>query len=204
MKRFKILKTVSLLLITGLVTAALTGCGSNSSSASSKQNSTSASANSSGNTNNKAMNPTAMKTLYTNVLKELVTAKTITQEQSDKVLAAVTKNMPTDNNSAGGQKPSDNGSNGGQNSNNSSSDGTQNQNGTAPANGTKSSGNPPSGGQKPTGQAPNGGQNGSNVNPQSHVLSQLVTDKVITQAQADTISQKVQAAMSSSQSTSTN
>lgn len=201
MKRFKILKTVSLLLVTGLVTATLTGCGSNSSSAS---------ANSNGNTNNKAMNPTSMKTLYTNVLKELVTAKTITQEQSDKVLAAVTKNMPTDNqkpsdnNSAGGQKPSDNNSNGDQNPNNSSSDGTQNQNGTASANGTKPSGNPPSGGQKPTGQAPNGGQNGSNVNPQSQAISQLVTDKVITQAQADTISQKIQAAMNTSQSTSTN
>lgn len=189
MKKFKILKTVSLLLVTVLVTVALTGCGSNSTAASSKQNSTSAN----GNTNNKPMNSTSMKTLYTNVLKELVTAKTITQEQSDKVLAAVTKNIPTgnqkssDNNSAGGQKPSDNGSNG-------------DQNGTASTNGTKPSGNPPSGGEKPNGQAPNG----SKGNPQSQALSQLITDKVITQAQADTISQKVQAAMNTSQNTSTN
>lgn len=40
------------------------------------------------------VNPTAIKTLYTDTLKNLVTAKTITQAQSDKVLAAVIKNVP--------------------------------------------------------------------------------------------------------------
>jgi hypothetical protein len=39
-------------------------------------------------------NPTATKTLYTDTLKTLVTAKTITQAQSDKILVAVTTNAP--------------------------------------------------------------------------------------------------------------
>jgi hypothetical protein len=38
-------------------------------------------------------NPTAMTELYSKTLKELVTAKTITQTQSRKVLAAITNNM---------------------------------------------------------------------------------------------------------------
>ncbi|HEY8892717.1 MAG TPA: hypothetical protein VIM70_20985 [Clostridium sp.] len=36
---------------------------------------------------------TAMKTIYTDTLKGLVTAKTITQAQSDKVMEEVTKNV---------------------------------------------------------------------------------------------------------------
>lgn len=45
-----------------------------------------------GKTRNKKFDPVAMKTLYSNVLKSLVTTGTITQSQSDKVLAAETKN----------------------------------------------------------------------------------------------------------------
>ena len=45
-----------------------------------------------GKTRNNKFNPVAMKTLYSNVLKSLVTAGTITQIQSNKVLAAETRN----------------------------------------------------------------------------------------------------------------
>ncbi len=46
-------------------------------------------------TNNttKAILPTAIKTIYSDTLKALVTAKTITQTQSDKVIEEVTKNV---------------------------------------------------------------------------------------------------------------
>ena len=47
-----------------------------------------------GQTRNKKLDPVAMKTVYSNILKSLVTAGTITQPQSDKVLAAETKNSP--------------------------------------------------------------------------------------------------------------
>ncbi|MBW9145751.1 hypothetical protein KTC92_02575 [Clostridium sp. CM027] len=45
------------------------------------------------NTTKKAILPTATKTIYSDTLKGLVTAKTITQTQSDKVMEDATKNV---------------------------------------------------------------------------------------------------------------
>lgn len=201
MKNVIKIQPLSLVLISGMITVILTGCGNNGTSTSAKSNngtatynsSNNGTSNSSGNQNNK-FDASSMKTLYSSVLKELVTAKTITEEQSDKVLEAVTEDMSSGgqqqkgNNASGTQKPSDNNSNG-----------DQKQNGIAPSNGEKPTGTPPSDGQKPSGTAPsNGGQGG----PQSKALSELVTNKVITQAQADAINQKIQEAMKSFMSNS--
>ncbi|MGV8981588.1 hypothetical protein [Clostridium sp.] len=117
---------------------------------------------------NKRNDPTAMKTTYTNVLRALVTDSTITQVQSDKVLAIVVKE-PTD-----GEKPT----------------------GTPPTDGEKPSGTPPTDGSKP-----NDTNSADERKPKGDRLSELVTSKVITQAQADTINEKVQAAMESVQAT---
>ncbi|MFT5874285.1 MAG: hypothetical protein ACI8WT_003246 [Clostridium sp.] len=95
------------------------------------------------------MDPTTMKTAYGEVLKTLVTNKTITQEQADKVLVAATSNMQ----GGGGRRPDD----------------------TAQVDGAKTDGE----------------------KPENDRLSELVTSKVITQAQADTINQKLQEAMKS-------
>jgi len=97
----------------------------------------------------------AMTTAYETALKALVTDKTITQAQSDKVLVASTKNMPG---AGGGTKPAD--------------------------------------GEKPTDAGKGGG-----ARTKTDSLSELVTSKVITQAQADTINTKLQEAMKSASST---
>jgi hypothetical protein len=101
------------------------------------------------------MDPTVIKTAYSTVLKALVLDKTITQEQSDKVLVE-TENMKP---GRGGASPDDKGQDDG-----------------APADGTMF---------------------------KNDSLSELVTSKVITQAQADTINQKFQEAMISAQTTTT-
>jgi hypothetical protein len=97
---------------------------------------------------------TAMKIAYSTILKALVVDKTITQEQSDKILVAVTGNMQAGN---GGVRPDD----------------------KAPVDGVKPDATMDAGGAK----------------PKNDRLSELVTSKVITQAQADTINQKFQETM---------
>jgi hypothetical protein len=145
------------------------GCGNKAASTSQAANATAP-----GNQSNFAA---AMTNVYTNALKGLVTAGTITQAQSDKVLVVLKNSAP----GGRGGAPS-------ANSNNSA--------GTAPT-GTPPSGNAATGtqpsGTPPTGNAPTG------TNPNSNRLSELVTSKVITQAQADTINQKIQEAMKNSQ-----
>jgi hypothetical protein len=54
--------------------------------------------------------PAAMTTAYSTVLKALVTEKTITQAQSDKVLVAVTANMRGGRAGGGEKKPTGSGS----------------------------------------------------------------------------------------------
>lgn len=103
-----------------------------------------------------------MKTAYSSVLKTLVSDKTITQVQSDKVLASATENMKG---GRGGTRPDD----------------------KAEADG-----------EKPDGMDPSDGTMNKN-----NSLSELVTSKVITQAQADTINQKLQEAMMSEQNSTT-
>jgi hypothetical protein len=97
---------------------------------------------------------TAMKTAYSNILKALVVDKTITQEQSDKILVAVTGNMQA---GSGDVRPED----------------------KAPVDGVKPDATMEAGGAK----------------PKNDRLSELVTSKVITQAQVDIINQKFQEAM---------
>lgn len=97
---------------------------------------------------------TAMKTAYGAILKALVVDKTITQEQSDKILVAVTGNMQA---GSSGVRPDD----------------------KAPVDGVKPDATMDAGGGK----------------PKNDRLSELVTGKVITQAQADTINQKFQESM---------
>lgn len=114
--------------------------------------------------------PAAMTTAYSTVLNALVTEKTITQAQSDKVLVAVTENMQGGR-AGGGSRPVD--------------------------------------GQKPTGSGPVDRQNPNDAtqtdraNPKNNRLSELITSKVITQEQADTINQKLQEAMKGALKTTT-
>lgn len=151
MKRSNIKKLMSIFLAASISIIALTGCSSNKTSSTS-----SATASSNGyahNKGNRNFNPSAMKTRYETVLKGLVADKTITQDQSDKILAEVTQNM---------NKPRQQNSN--QNSQNS---------------------------------------NHANGGNRKNQLSSLVSSGVITQAQADTINQKLRDAMKNSQSNQT-
>lgn len=155
MKRSNIKKLMSIFIAASISIIALTGCSSNkTSSTSSATSSNNGHAHNKGNRN---FNPSAMKTRYETVLKELVADKTITQDQSDKILAEVTQNM---------NKPRQ------QNSNQNSNQNGQNSNHA----------------------------NGGNRKNQ---LSSLVSSGVITQAQADTINQKLRDAMKNSQSNQT-
>ena len=171
-------KITSLLTVAAITMAMFVGCSSNKTNATSTTTSTTQAAS-----NTKKNDSTTMKTIYTNVLKTLVTNKTITQAQSDKVLAVVVKDMPTGDKKQGdaaqteGQKPS----------------------GTPPTDNQNSSGTAPTDGEKPSGTPRAGGTDSKNDK-----LSALVTSKVITQAQADTINKNAQSAMNSSMGTKTN
>ena len=146
-------RVTSILIITSMVITMFVGC-------SSKSASTSVQATQTGNKN---FDPIAMKTLYSNVLKPLVTAKTITQSQSDKILAAETKNVQR---SSGTGRPA----------------GTATPSNTNRQNGT------------------NGTNRRNGKNAMSNKLSTLVSSKVITLAQSNTVNQKIQEAMKNSQS----
>lgn len=115
--------------------------------------------------------PSTFKQKYEDALKSLVTDGKINQEQSDKVLEALTKNM-------GNFKA---GNNGGKNGN-----GTDNSSSTAANDASKGSDN--TNGQEK--QGTQGQKNGRN-----NQLAELVTSKVITQAQADEIMQKIRGTM---------
>lgn len=136
-------KLISILIVASISIAALSGCSSKSASAN---------ANTSSNSNqtqkHKNFDPSAMKTRYETVLKELVTDKTITQDQSDKIIAEITKQAANRPQNSGNKKNWQNNKQGG------------------------------------NGQHKNGGNRGNQ-------LSSLVSSGVITQAQADTITQKL-------------
>jgi hypothetical protein len=110
--------------------------------------------------------PAAMTTAYSTVLEALVTEKTITQAQSDKVLVVVTANMQGGRAGGGEKKPT-------------ASESVDEQKPTDATHIDKSK-------------------------PKNDRLSELVTSKVITQIQADTIDQKLQEAMQITQSANTN
>lgn len=138
-------KFMSVLLAASISVSLLAGC-SSSKTASSTDSSKATS--SSTNKTHKKFNPSAMKTRYETVLKELVADKTITQDQSDKIIAEISKQAANIPQNKGGKKNWQNNKQGG------------------------------------NGQHRNGGNRGNQ-------LSSLVSSGVITQAQADTITQKL-------------
>lgn len=140
-------KLISILIATSISITALSGCSSKSASANS---------NTASNTNQaqkrRNFDPSAMKTRYETILKGLVADKTITQDQSDKIIAEITKQA------ANRPQNSDNKKN------------WQN--------------NKQGSGQGGNGQHRNGGN-------KKNQLSSLVSSGVITQAQADKITEKL-------------
>lgn len=149
-------KFTSILIIASISMVMFAGC-------SSKKADTSSQTTTTGQTVNRKFDPAVIKTRYEDALKSLVTAGTITQVQSDKVLEAVTKNVPQSGNQSKGENNKPNGQ-------------QSNQQGQ-----TKGTGS---------------GQN----RPRNNQLSALVTSGVITQAQADTINEKVAETMKNNQS----
>jgi len=143
----------SILIIASMTMVLFVGCSSKSATTSTQTTNQSATRQ-----NYKKSNPAAMKTLYTNDLKALVKDKTITQAQSDKILAVETKNMTQTVKRSGKANYKQNNSQGQSNS-------------------TRSKNNR---------------------------LSALVTSKVITQAQANTINQKLGQDMKNNQSNKSN
>ncbi|MGV8981444.1 hypothetical protein [Clostridium sp.] len=117
---------------------------------------------------------TAMTELYSKTLKQLVTAKTITQTQSSKVLAAIKNNMTPD---------------------------TVTVPNTVTSPDTLTTPNGPNTVTTPNGVKTPNTVTGSNTvtepntTPTINGISSLVKSKVITQAQADTITLKIQEAM---------
>lgn len=140
-------KKITSILITATITMVMfVGCGTKT-TATTATNTTST-------TSNRKNYSSGMKTTYTTVLKALVTDKTITQAQSDKVLAVVAKAMPT-----GGTRPS----------------------GTAKEGGAKPTGTKQSGGQH-TGNRGSNNQLASLVT--SKVITQAQATTINTKVQA--------------------
>jgi len=111
-------------------------------------------------------NQTAMrKTIYSKALNELVTAKSITLAQSKKVLASLTRNMSQETNN-------------------------KNQTNTTPSVGAPIPGE----GAGTLAPTPSTGTTNNTANI-INSISSLVNSNVITQAQADIISHKIQSAM---------
>ncbi len=165
-------KKITAVIAASLITAALfAGCSTTSTS--NTASSTAAAATSADTTKQ-----SEMKALYTKVLSALVTDKTITQAQSDKVLAALVESSPG---KAGVDKAKDTSTSSSANS------GSSNAN-TSTSSSEKPADRPAGGNsQKPAGTPPSDGR-----------LSKLVSSNVITQSQADTINQKIMEAMKSS------
>jgi len=167
-------KITSILIIASITMVMLAGC-------SSKKSDT-ATTGTKGQFGNRNFDPATIKTRYEDALKPLVTAGTITQDQSDKVIAEVTKNMqqPGSQGSNGTGKPT-----GQQNSQQGQTKGTGTDTGTGAGQGNG------------TGTGAGNGQNRSRTNQ----LATLVTSGVITQAQADAITQKLGETMKNNQGT---
>ena len=136
------------------------------------------------NKSNQSISTATIKTLYSNTLKELVTANTITNTQSKKVLEAITKNMPQGSvtNSSNTATP------------NTGTTGSTKTTGTTGSTGntgsTESTGTPGTTGTGTT-NSTNQIETTNNTNVVNGLTS-LVKSKVITQVQSDTIYQKIQ------------
>lgn len=114
----------------------------------------------------KSFNSSQMKTRLKSSIDSLVKDGTITQSQEDQIVTALSSGF--------GQRR--------QNQNNNSGSGSNNQNGNQNNNGGQN------------GQQKGNFQNGGH-NFQNSALSKLVTDKVITQAQADKVTQAMSSNM---------
>lgn len=185
MKKANNLSKITVTLVAISITMVMAvGCGNKAATTSTKTTTSSTQAADTTTTGTQATGTSSITTLYSDTLKGLVTAGTITQTQSDKVLEVLKKDAP------GGQGGAP-------------SAGTENSTDTSKSAGTKPSGTPPTDTNKSTGAQPNGTQP-TDKNPNSNRLSELVTSKVITQAQADTINQKIEEAMKNNQPSKTN
>ncbi|MBW9152292.1 hypothetical protein [Clostridium estertheticum] len=133
------------------------------------------------NKSNQSMSTSSMKTLYSNTLKELVTAKTITNTQSKKVLSSITKNMSQGSVTNNSNVATPNA-------------GTTGTPGATGSTGTTESTRTP-GTRDTTGTGTTNSTNQTDTTNNTNVingLNSLVKSKVITQVQADTIQQKIQ------------
>ena len=173
-------KAAAILLAVSLPLTVFAGCQNKNTSANAASNQAgNANNNGSKRQNGSAPNLDQFKQRLENNIKPLVDDKTLTQEQADKIVAALTENMQ----GFGGRQRNDQSNQGGQNNNQNSQNGSQ----------SNGQGNTQNNNQ---GNAQNGQNNSQNrqngrANQESIALSKLVTDKVITQAQADAVMQKI-------------
>ena len=140
------------------------------------------------NKSNQSISTETMKTLYSNTLKELVTANTITNTQSKEVLAAITKNMSQGStiNSSNITTP---------NTGAAETTGTKGTTGTTGATGATGTAGTGTGTPGITGTGTPNSTNQIGTTSNTNVISELsslVKSNVITQVQADIIYQKIQ------------
>lgn len=177
MKNLK--KNISIVIIASLTIIMFVGCSSY------KKVGNSSNSDTTNNTGTSMTDTGTQKTkeLYSNTLKPLVTAGTITQNQSDKVITAITKDMSNDTETTDIGTPSP------------GTPRTITPGKNAPSTGTPSIGTPGVGSPA----TPVTGITGAKMKPNISELNALVRSGVITQAQANAINQKIQEAIISNQ-----
>lgn len=180
MKKAKILRSLSLIVIIFSISAFMfTGCQkkTDNTTAQNNQNQNATRGQNRGN-----FDPAQMKTRMSDSIKSLVDDKTITQEQSDKIVEALTSNMGNFGNRGNGnngQTYQKNNNKNGNTANNGSSS-NKNSTGSDTTQGSNSNGdNKPSQGNNPN-------------NPRNKAINDLVTQGVITQDQANKVLEKIQ------------
>jgi len=168
-------KITSVIMVISIAAVLFTGCSSTkTNTTASAPDSVSATPGADGRSN-KGVDSAQLNEVYTTTLKALVADKTITQAQSDKVLEALTTAPQKNGDRQNKAQP----------------------NATPDANAAKPDGTPSAKGQKPSGTPSANGRGSKNGR-----LNELVSSQVITQAQADTINQKIQEAMKNVQTSS--
>lgn len=170
MKQFNSLKKiVTFLLVISVSLVMLSGCAKNSgSTAATSKNSTA---------NNK-LTTDQMKQKMEENIKSLVTDKTITQTQADQIVTTLTANGQGFGQGKGNGKGKQNGSG---STNDSANNNKNSNNGNTNSSGTTSN----------AGGNANSNSTTQNGDQRPNPLAKLVSDGVITQAQADTVMQKI-------------
>lgn len=180
MKKYK--KNILMIIIASLSIIIFVGC----SSYRKVNNSSNPGTNMTGNTkatNEQMSYQTSTKALYANTLKPLVTAGTITKNQLDKVIVAITKDMPNDKETTDIGTP------------NPGTPRTITPGKNVPSTDTPSIGKPGAG----SSATPGTGTTGAKMKPNISELSSLVKSGVINQVQANAINQKIQDAIINNQ-----